>query len=100
MADQQRVEQELRVLATRRWRVALALTITMMATYFGFLFTVAWLKPVASALVAPGLSWGILLGALVIIVAWVVTGVYVIWANSRYDETLESLRASFRKGEE
>jgi uncharacterized membrane protein (DUF485 family) len=86
------VEAELEALAARRWRVAIALTATMMATYFGFLFLVAYAKPVAGALVTSGLSWGILLGALVIVVAWIVTGIYVVWANARYDAKLDELR--------
>jgi uncharacterized membrane protein (DUF485 family) len=89
-------EAELAALAARRWRVAIALTAAMMGTYFGFLFLVAYAKPVAGALVSPGLSWGILLGALVIVVAWVVTGVYVWWANSRYDVKLAELRAAMK----
>ena len=86
--------RDLEALAARRWRVAVGLTAAMMATYFGFLLLVACAKPAAGALVAPGLSWGILLGALVIVVAWVVTGIYVVWANSRYDVELEALRSS------
>ena len=89
-------KRELAALAARRWRVAIALTTTMMVTYFGFLFLVAYAKPAAGALVAPGLSWGILLGALVIVVAWVVTGTYVLWANARYDVKLEELRVAAR----
>ena len=95
------VEADLEALAARRWRVALALTAAMMATYFGFLFLVAYAKPVAGARVTPGLSWGILLGALVIVVAWIVTGIYVVWANARYDAKLDELRALARpRGED
>ncbi len=90
-------EKELALLAGRRWRVAIALTAVMMGTYFGFLLLVAYAKPAAGALVAPGLSWGILLGALVIVVAPVVTGIYALWASSRYDTKLEELRASARE---
>jgi len=90
-------EKDLALLARRRWRVAVALTGAMMATYFGFVLLVAYAKPAAGALVAPGLSWGILLGVLVIVVAWVVTGIYVVWANSRYDTKLEQLRAAARE---
>lgn len=90
-------ERELAALAARRWRVAVALTGVMMVTYFGFLFLVAYAKPVAGALVVPGLSWGILFGALVIVVAWAVTGTYVYWANARYDVTLARLRAATGK---
>ena len=90
-------EKDLALLARRRWRVAVGLTGAMMATYFGFVLLVAYAKPAAGALVAPGLSWGILLGVLVIVVAWVVTGIYVVWANSRYDTKLEQLRAAARE---
>jgi uncharacterized membrane protein (DUF485 family) len=99
VSDRERIESELRALAVRRWRLAVALTAVMMATYFGFLFMVAWLKPFAGTLAAPGLSWGILFGVLVIVVAWAVTGVYVAWANFRYDRELASLRASLTRAE-
>src|SRR5690242_8316723 len=89
--------RKLRALAARRWRIALALTTTMMVTYFGFLFVVAWAKSLAGAVVVPGLSLGILFGVLVIVVAWIVTGIYVSWANARYDEALASLREVFEQ---
>jgi uncharacterized membrane protein (DUF485 family) len=44
------------------------------------------------AIVAPGLSLGMLLGALVILVAWALTWTYVRWANTHYDASLETLR--------
>jgi uncharacterized membrane protein (DUF485 family) len=87
-------EAELRALAARRWRLSLVLTAVMMTTYFGFIFLVAYAKPLAGALLAPGLSWGILLGALVIVVAWIVTGIYVVWANRRYDGALAALKTA------
>jgi uncharacterized membrane protein (DUF485 family) len=86
-------DREIERLSALRWRVAVALTAVMFLAYYGFLFLVAYAKDAAGALVAPGLSWGILLGALVIVVAWMVTGVYVYWANRRYDNELEALRS-------
>jgi uncharacterized membrane protein (DUF485 family) len=85
-------DEALRALAARRWRIAIALTAAMMATYFGFILLVAYGKATAGALVSEGLSWGILLGALVIVGAWAVTGVYVYWANRTYDPELARLR--------
>jgi uncharacterized membrane protein (DUF485 family) len=35
--------------------------------------------------VIPGLTLGILLGALVIAASWILTWVYVHWANAHYD---------------
>ena len=92
------VERELEAIAARRWRIALGLTGAMLATYFGFLLLIAWDKPALARLVAPGLSWGILLGALVIVVAWALTGIYVRWANRHYDSVLDRLRGSAKGG--
>jgi len=78
----------LRALARRRWRVALSLTMLMVLVYFGFILLVAWQKPFMGRLLAPGLSMGIVLGALVIVAAWVLTWVYVRWANRVYDPEL------------
>ena len=77
--------------ASRR-RVAGALTIAMMVIYFGFILLVAYAKPFLSQLVVPGLSLGILLGALVIVAAWVLIWIYVRWANTHYDSAIEAVR--------
>lgn len=82
----------MRALARLRWRVAIALTAVMMAVYFGFILLLAFDKPLVATLVAPGLSLGILLGALVIASAWVLTMVYTRWANRRYDPALDRLK--------
>ncbi|OGU09390.1 MAG: hypothetical protein A2W29_01815 [Gemmatimonadetes bacterium RBG_16_66_8] len=84
-------DADLRVLAARRWRVALALTAAMVVLYFGFIALIAFHKPLLGRLLAPGLSLGILLGALVIVCSWLLTWVYVRWANTRYDAALHRL---------
>jgi len=85
-------QQALEALARAQWRLALGLTGAMMAIYFGFILLVAWAKPFLATQIAPGLSWGILLGALVILAAWWLIRIYVRWANSHYDATVASLR--------
>ena len=82
----------LEAVAAARWRVAISLTVVMMVVYFGFILLVAFNKPLLGTLVAPGLSLGMLLGALVIVVAWVLTWVYVSWANRHYDGAIRRLR--------
>ena len=80
-------------LARRRWRVAITLTITMIALYFGFILLVAFNKPLLGTLISPGLSVGVLLGALVIVLSWILTWIYVRWANTHYDKALHELRS-------
>jgi uncharacterized membrane protein (DUF485 family) len=79
-------------LATRRARVAGALTAAVMAVYFGFILLIAYAKPLLATKLRPGLSLGIALGALVIVVSWLLTWVYVRWANRHYDVALAELR--------
>ncbi len=82
----------LEAVSAARWRIAISLTIAMMAAYFGFILLVAFNKPLLGVLVARGLSLGMLLGALVILVAWTLTWIYVRWANTHYDAALARLR--------
>jgi uncharacterized membrane protein (DUF485 family) len=82
----------LQAVTASRWRVAVTLTLVMMTAYFTFILLVAFNKPLLGTPIANGLSLGMLLGALVIVVAWVLTWVYVRWANTHYDAALRSLR--------
>ncbi len=66
----------------------------MMVVYFGFILLVAFNKPLLGSRVAPGLSLGMLLGALVILVAWALTWIYIAWANAHYDASVAGLRPS------
>ena len=83
---------ELRALSARRFRLALALTLAVMVVYFGFILLVAFDKERLATSVAPGLSLGILLGALVIVFSWLSTWYYVRWMNRNYDDALARLK--------
>jgi uncharacterized membrane protein (DUF485 family) len=83
---------DLRALDAARWRIAIALTAAMMVLYFGFILLVAFAKPLLTEAVVPGLSLGILLGALVIVAAWVLIWIYVRWANRHYDIAVDAIR--------
>ena len=84
--------RDISLLDAARWRVAGTLTVAMMVIYFGFILLVAYAKPMLTEPIVPGLSIGILLGALVIVSAWVLIWVYVRWANSHYDTAIAALR--------
>lgn len=92
MTDKKQPHQTLEAVAAARWRIAVGLSIAMMAVYFGFVLLVAFNKELLATLVAPGLSMGILLGALVIVTAWALTWIYVSWANRHYDDAVNRLR--------
>jgi uncharacterized membrane protein (DUF485 family) len=85
-------DDRLAELARARWRYAITLTAIMIAVYFGFILLIAYDKPLMGKLLRPGLSVGILLGALVIVASWLLTWVYVRWANRHYDAHIDTLR--------
>lgn len=87
---------EVRALARARWRIAIALTAIMIAIYFGFIALIAYDKPLLGRLLAPGLTLGIVLGVVVIVSAWLLTLVYVRWANRHYDVHIDTMRAEGR----
>lgn len=80
------VTSTVHAIAAKRWKVALTLSALMLAIYFGFILLVAFGRPFLSTLLGPGLSVGILLGALTIVSCWILSLIYVIWANRGYDE--------------
>jgi uncharacterized membrane protein (DUF485 family) len=84
----------LALLSRQRWRIAIALGAVMVVVYFGFVLLIAFDKALMAQLLLPGLSLGVLLGALVIVATWVVTWIYVRWANSHMDRRIGELRAA------
>ena len=82
----------LEAVSAARWRIAISLTLAMMVAYFGFILLVAFNKPLLGTIVTKGLSLGMLVGALVILVAWALTWIYVRWANTHYDSSISGLR--------
>jgi uncharacterized membrane protein (DUF485 family) len=85
-------EVAFRALAGRQRRVALSLTLAMLALYFGFILLIAFDKPLLARKLGPGMTLGIVLGAAVIVCSWLLTWVYVRWANTHYDRELERHR--------
>lgn len=87
------MKDELHRVVSRRWRIGATLTAVMMAAYFGFILLVAFDKESAGTLLADGrISVGIVLGACVIVLAPVLTSIYVRWANRIYDPAIAAMR--------
>ena len=86
----------LRQLDRARWRMVLGLTGAMVLLYFGFIALVAYGRPILAIRVLPGLTLGILLGAIVILASWLLTWFYVWWANRHYDPQVAALNREAR----
>lgn len=83
---------EFRELVARRWSFSLTLTALMLIVYFGFVLLLAFDKSVLAQPIGAHLTLGIPVGIGVILFAWILTGIYVRWANSYYDTTVQQIK--------
>lgn len=84
---------EFRHLVARRWRVSLLLTACLSLLYYGYVLLVATNPELLSTRLGEVVTLGIPLGAAVILGAWLLTAIYVVWANRYHDVEVRRLRA-------
>jgi uncharacterized membrane protein (DUF485 family) len=90
---------EFKDLVAKKGSVSAILTVIMLGAYFGFILTLAFDKSLLSGMLTPGLSVGIPVGLFVIVLAWALTGVYVFWANDKYDSAVNKIRQGLKRSE-
>jgi uncharacterized membrane protein (DUF485 family) len=88
--------EEFRKFVSKKWAVSLSLAFVMLVAYFGFILTVAFYKEVLATKISEGLTLGLPVGLGIIILAWVLTGIYVGWANKQYDSKVEELKKKLK----
>ena len=80
-------------LRARRLKFGWTLTIAMLIVYYGFILLVAFGKDLLSTPIGSGVTtWGIPIGFGVILFTIVVTAIYVMRANSEYDDLSDRIK--------
>lgn len=81
------------LVATRK-RFAWILTILMLAIYYGFILVIAFAKEVLATPLGPGMTMtlGIPVGVVIILSAFVLTGIYVVRANGQFDRLTKAIK--------
>jgi len=75
----------------RRKQISLVLTALLLVLYLGFMLLVAFAKQFLALQIVDGLSLALILGALVIVGAWLLAWYYVSWANKHHDTACDLL---------
>jgi uncharacterized membrane protein (DUF485 family) len=92
---------EFRALVRKRWSVSFGLLAVLCAGYFGYLLVVAgggeWVSRRMSDAPDAVATIAVVLGVATILGAWVLTAVYVWWANTAYDPEVERLKRQLRR---
>lgn len=79
-------------LVKNRWNISLTFTFLMLLVYIGFLMIVAYHKETLKIPVGESLNVAIIVGIGIIIFSWLITGVYVYWANNYYDAAVKEIK--------
>jgi uncharacterized membrane protein (DUF485 family) len=80
-------------LARQKNTISLVLTVLQLLLYFGFIYLVAEHKDFLSQKMSEdgAATIGIPIAVGTIILSWIFTGIYIWWANTRYDEMVRKV---------
>jgi uncharacterized membrane protein (DUF485 family) len=84
--------ERFKALVRKRWSVSIVLTILLFVLYYGYILLIAYDRPLLAVRVGRFTTLGIVLGALTIVGSWVLTVVYVVWANTGYDREVDAIK--------
>jgi uncharacterized membrane protein (DUF485 family) len=73
------------------------MSVLILTLYFGFILVIAFKKDLLAGTFAGKLSIGIPIGIGIIFFSWILTGVYVLWANRYYDNHVKEIKDQFIK---
>ena len=85
-------DPDFRAMARTKDTISLALTVVMLVLYFGFILMIAYKRELFGNRLTGGITLGVALGVGVIVASWALTGIYVRWANSKYDAMVATLK--------
>lgn len=79
-------------LARRKDRISLVLMLLTMLSFYGFVYLLGWHSDWLAQSWSGSINRGIPLGIGVIVLSWILTGIYVRWANSQYDAMVARIK--------
>ncbi|GLH70813.1 hypothetical protein GETHPA_23460 [Geothrix rubra] len=88
-------DPEFQKLARQKNAITLTLTVVELVLYFGFIALIAYNKAFLAQKVSEGsaITLGIPIAVGVIVLSWVLTGIYIFWANNKYDAMVKNVKA-------
>jgi len=85
-------DEDFRSLSSQKNSISVILTILELVLYFGFIALIAFNKPFLASKVSGAISIGIPIAVGSIFLSWVFTGIYIYWANSKYDILVKKVK--------
>ena len=86
-------DEDFNALSSQKNTISIILTILELVLYFGFIALIAYNKPfLAQKMSEDGAATiGIPIAVGTILGSWVLTGIYIWWANTKYDDMVKRI---------
>ncbi len=84
-------------IVARRWSVSMTLLVLLFVTYYGYILLIPYAPDFMKQKIGEVTTMAIPIGVAVIIIAFVLTAIYVVWANTTYDPEVNRLKAQLKK---
>jgi uncharacterized membrane protein (DUF485 family) len=86
-------DPEFKELVSQKNTISWILTILELALYFGFIGLIAFNKTFLAQKLGEGATTiGIPIAVATIVLSWVLTGIYIYWANNKYDAAVKKVK--------
>ncbi len=85
-------DEDFKLLSSQKNAISLVLTILELVLYFGFIALIAFNKQFLSTKISGAITIGIPIAVGTIVFSWVFTGIYVRWANTKYDLLVKKVK--------
>jgi uncharacterized membrane protein (DUF485 family) len=88
--------QDFKALVRKRWSVSAMLLVALFVTYYGYILLIATNRAFMAQRIGEVTTLAIPVGIAVIVIAFVLTAIYVVWANQKYDPEVERLKKQLK----
>lgn len=85
-------DKDFKSLSSQKFAISTILTILELVMYFGFIALIAFNKPFLSQKISGAITIGIPIAVGTIFLSWVLTGIYIRWANNTYDVLVKKVK--------
>ncbi|HXW68505.1 MAG TPA: DUF485 domain-containing protein [Dissulfurispiraceae bacterium] len=89
-------DADFKSLSEQKNTISVVLAVLELIIYFGFVALVAFNKPFLSAKLSGAITVGIPVAVGTILLSWALTGVYILWANNKYDALVKKVKDKAR----
>jgi uncharacterized membrane protein (DUF485 family) len=85
-------DSDFKSLSAQKNSISIILTILELVLYFGFIALIAFNKPYLAQKFSGAITIGIPIAVGTIFFSWVLTGIYIFWANNKYDVLVKKVK--------